>query len=494
MEAQITAAVQLPSEVQMALSKQKRVQRIDNEHFFRIHPELRGMISAFMSALLKEKPDDVDLFAENFFTQPDLAHQLGFIGWTRPPTPEIAPEMVAMAEAIEALETEDDEGGLAGGTTDMDPLELEHMLIALFKEADRDGSGSLEFHEFAELMSTASIGLNKAEVKLLLAEADENSDGQVTYQEFVPLAVEVIQTMRLKERAEEEEAELDDIFREAANEAIGMTPREVEEMVIKKVGGDGTLTRPQLKALLKAPQLGLSKQQAALASNLVDFDANGSIAASVLAPNLYSVIVDAVAKALSMQNLGMVGEEIERICGFYDKDESGFLDRVILKQAIQSNFQFLSTFQLNALVNDPRAPTNAEGAIAWREYLPKLTALIKAMGDPAAIHERMEMAARAEFQPAALMNGQEQAEFVEMMKGFFMEADTDNNGTLDKAEFLTCLKQAELGLVDGEILGLFDMFDQDMSGSIDMEEFLEGAYDILADLARERALADHVYG
>jgi len=92
------------------------------------------------------------------------------------------------------------------------------------------------------------------------------------------------------------------------------------------------------------------------------------------------------------------------------------------------------------------------------------------------------------------MNGQEQAEFVEMMKGFFMEADTDNNGTLDKAEFLTCLKQAELGLVDGEILGLFDMFDQDMSGSIDMEEFLEGAYDILADLARERALADHVYG
>jgi len=209
---------------------------------------------------------------------------------------------------------------------------------------------------------------------------------------------------------------------------------------------------------------------------------------------LYSVIVDAVAKALSMQNLGMVGEEIERICGFYDKDESGFLDRVILKQAIQSNFQFLSTFQLNALVNDPRAPTNAEGAIAWREYLPKLTALIKAMGDPAAIHERMEMAARAEFQPAALMNGQEQAEFVEMMKGFFMEADTDNNGTLDKAEFLTCLKQAELGLVDGEILGLFDMFDQDMSGSIDMEEFLEGAYDILADLARERALADHVYG
>merc|ERR1711967_154179 len=98
----------------------------------------------------------------------------------------------------------------------------------------------------AEVMATASVGLNKEQLKHLLAEADENSDGKVTYQEFVPLAVEVIQTMRLKERVEEEEAELDAIFRDAATDIIGMSPQEVEAMVTKKaaeLGGEAMMTR-----------------------------------------------------------------------------------------------------------------------------------------------------------------------------------------------------------------------------------------------------------
>ena len=79
----------------------------------------------------------------------------------------------------------------AVGTTEMDPLELEQLLISLFKEADQDESGYLDFNEFAQLMATSDIGLSKKELEYLLAEADENSDGKVTYQEFVPLAVEV---------------------------------------------------------------------------------------------------------------------------------------------------------------------------------------------------------------------------------------------------------------------------------------------------------------
>jgi len=234
----------------MALSKQKRVQRINNEHFFRVHPELRGMISAFISALLKQKPDDVDLFAENFFTQPDLAHQLGYYGWTRPPTPEpLEGELEDSGyEGEEMFVDDEEEAGGGGGTTQFSVQQLEQTLISLFKEADQDNSGTLEFAEFAQLMATASIGLNSSELQLLLAEADENSDGLVTYQEFVPLAVEVIQTMRLKERIDAEEDELDEVFRDAAMNSIGVSSAEVESMVTKKVndlGGDGMVTTTQ---------------------------------------------------------------------------------------------------------------------------------------------------------------------------------------------------------------------------------------------------------
>ena len=156
MEGQITHTVELPAEKLVQLGKQKRNMRINNEHYFRAHPELRAMIAGFTSALLKEKPDDVDLFAENFFTQPDLARQLGFIGWTRPPTPEPEPE----PEEEEEYDEYDEEEEVAG-TTDMDIGDLEQLLISLFKEADQDESGALDHDEFVQLMQTAEVGLGR---------------------------------------------------------------------------------------------------------------------------------------------------------------------------------------------------------------------------------------------------------------------------------------------------------------------------------------------
>ncbi|EAY08446.1 hypothetical protein TVAG_355050 [Trichomonas vaginalis G3] len=42
--------------------------RIDNEKYLRKHPELHDMISEFMVALLKDKPQDVLQYAIVFFT------------------------------------------------------------------------------------------------------------------------------------------------------------------------------------------------------------------------------------------------------------------------------------------------------------------------------------------------------------------------------------------------------------------------------------------
>ena len=237
MEESITSTVVLPPETVVQLSKQKRVQRINNEHFFRAHPELRAMMAAFMSALLKEKPDDVADFAEQFFTQPDLARQLGYVGWSRPETPE--PE----EEEEEEVEYEEDEEELdddVGGTTGMDPVALEAMLIGLFKEADQDNSGTLDFSEFVELMATADVGLSKQDLKMLIAEADENSDGSVTYTEFVPLAVQVIQTMSLKQRAAELAEEANEELRFIAEEIVGHTADEIAQLVTAKAEGRAT--------------------------------------------------------------------------------------------------------------------------------------------------------------------------------------------------------------------------------------------------------------
>ena len=62
-EAMIASEVRLSESAQSELERQKRSQRINNELYFRVHPELRQMLAAFVSTLAANKPDDVHLCA-----------------------------------------------------------------------------------------------------------------------------------------------------------------------------------------------------------------------------------------------------------------------------------------------------------------------------------------------------------------------------------------------------------------------------------------------
>jgi len=503
MEDSITGSVGLSSETASQLQREKREQRINNEMYFRAHPELRTMLSSFVSTLLRERPDDANLFAEKFFTDPELAHKLGLSGWSRPVTPDAPTEDALDGEGGEEMLAADGEyydddelNPEVGGTTQMGTLDLEGLLIDLFKEADKDGSGTLDPSEFAELMATASLGLSANELKLLLAESDYDSDGKVSYAEFVPLAVEIIQTMRLKERMEEYNEEMNDELRFAAGQIIAMSPEEVEALVrdaaARSEAGE-TLTRAQVKALLKSPVLGISRQQTSAAVAKLAFDVKeGTISVEVLATALYEVLLEVVAHALAMQNLGALGEELERILAQHDKEASGALDLHVFKKVLAEAYPYLTRTQVNAICGDASAPISEEGKLAWREFLPQLTTLLKAMGDPSAIAERAEMVARAEITPVQLLTETDRAKVEEMLKANFAEADKDGNGFLDGDEFTACLRGADLGLSHADIAMLLEEFDTDGDRRINLAEFTQLAYDVIAGMTRERTLIEAI--
>ena len=50
-----------------------------------------------------------------------------------------------------------------------------------------------------------------------------------------------------------------------------------------------------------------------------------------------------------------------------------------------------------------------------------------------------------------------------------------------------------MGLMSRDIDDLFTMFDEDGNGELDINEFLTGGYEVIADLARERAIAQFMY-
>ena len=81
-----------------------------------------------------------------------------------------------------------------------------------------------------------------------------------------------------------------------------------------------------------------------------------------------------------------------------------------------------------------------------------------------------------------------------MLKGLFHEHDADGNGFLDRAEFETCLFNADLGFSKAEIELLLDVFDANSDGKMSYSEFADMAYEVLVHAAREKAIMDMMLG
>lgn len=168
--------VRLSKERQKVLNQQKRAARVTNERFFRVHPELRAMLSSFLASLLEQKPPDILEYASDFFTDPLLAKKLGYEGYTRPVTPT-----GGLSSRLNSSDASFAPEQPKAAVTGEGVYDLEVMLVGLFKEADQDGNGYLDRQEFERLMQTSELNLSSQEVRFLLAEADENMDGQISY-------------------------------------------------------------------------------------------------------------------------------------------------------------------------------------------------------------------------------------------------------------------------------------------------------------------------
>ena len=77
-------------------------------------------------------------------------------------------------------------------------LELSELLSGLFMEADQSGTGSLKYEEFIRCMEKADLGIEAHELRLVMAEADDNDDGVIDYDEFVPIAIDLIKAFKAR--------------------------------------------------------------------------------------------------------------------------------------------------------------------------------------------------------------------------------------------------------------------------------------------------------
>ncbi|CAE7648308.1 FLCY, partial [Symbiodinium sp. CCMP2456] len=148
---------------------------------YQVPPEFPDILKDFTREVLRSQPENIHEFAAKYFEC--LASGL--------------PVDAGQATAAEEL--------------DMSLDEVEGIIHDLFKKYDKDGSQFLDPAEFKSLMEDLQQRLDfpKDEILLFLAEADMNADGMIEYEEFIPLALQIIQGMYAKKRLEQHISDVD---------------------------------------------------------------------------------------------------------------------------------------------------------------------------------------------------------------------------------------------------------------------------------------------
>lgn len=93
---------------------------------------------------------------------------------------------------------------------------LKRALTEMFEHADRDQSGYLSYEEFTDAFRTLAYGLTDNDIKTLVALADDNDDGKITWEEFIPVAIDCVKTFFARNKVLQKMKEKEkDIRREA---------------------------------------------------------------------------------------------------------------------------------------------------------------------------------------------------------------------------------------------------------------------------------------
>ena len=176
--------------------------------------------------------------------------------------------------------------------------QLEAMLKSAFIKSDTDKSGFLDRKEFKACLKGSGLGFTKKEINVMLTEVDIDGDGKVTYEEFVPLAFNMLSEMmadKMKANAggseyeESLKAYLSDVF-------------------MGSVGEDGeTISKNQAVDGLRNGDLGLTRIQIAGIMSSISIDKHSNLKVS----DLINATSAVLASLGNIEQQRMLADQVE---------------------------------------------------------------------------------------------------------------------------------------------------------------------------------------
>jgi len=270
------------------------------------------------------------------------------------------------------------------GDPEMSLDEVEAIIQDLFHMGDKDGNGYLDPQEFKALMSDLQKRLNfpQDEVIRFLAEADMNSDGMIEYEEFIPLAYQVIQGMYAKKRLEQH---MYDVDQHAENLLVhGMDQKELTGLVgsiFERIDADGsgTLNHQEFRAGLQSMELGLTRREINAIMLQVDQDQDGNISYRDFVPCAFDLLQKLTAMRL-LESEVESDELAQYLLDLFkpkDTKMQGVLDVEDIRDLLHQAKLGLSRMQIYTVISE--AQVNSDDKIVYAQFIPRAVGLIRSM-------------------------------------------------------------------------------------------------------------------
>ncbi|KAG1679795.1 hypothetical protein FOA52_012706 [Chlamydomonas sp. UWO 241] len=263
--------------------------------------------------------------------------------------------------------------------------ELEALMMRIFKKADSDGSGMLDKAEFRVALMAAKLGLTRKDINLIMFSVDANNDGEVSYEEFVPVCFQVL-VERFKDKI---------IMQDVLTNQEGLQGMLLAAFQDADPEGTGSLSIATIKAVLKELShkvLGLSTLQLVTLISRAPTTPDGLVSYVPFVPIAASVVyamydVDSVklriqavkemasADGIAAMSTMDVDKLRETLRGLFEQADAGgsgslYEDDVLRVLQALGAHDFgmeLSEMQMRAMFT--AIDTDANGLVDWQELV-----------------------------------------------------------------------------------------------------------------------------
>lgn len=395
---------------------------------YKVPPEFPEILKDFSREVLRNQPLNINEFAAKYF------------------------DCLASGLPMEA------QGHSAQDDAALD--DVEGIVKELFMKYDKDQNYYLDAGEFQNLMNDlqARLDFPPDETLRFLAEADQNADGNIEYEEFIPMALQIIHGMYAKKRMQQHIAEVE---KQAEDILVhDMTRAELTELIraiFTRIDKDnsGVLNKQEFVQALTSMELGLTRREINTIMFRVDIDKDGMISYTEFIPFAYDLLMKLTSMRLLETELenDELAQYIMDLFRAKDVSASGCIHADDARDVLHQAMLGLSRMQLYVVLSE--AEIDIDGQIKYASFVPLAVGIIKSMlsFESSVPRVQQDAGAQAEAQFYSMID--------EALSGTVTSAELlgrmDASGQLDKRElqaarhFLAGQKDVDVAKAKGEL-------------------------------------------